>query len=78
MPRLARSERYDLTRESILGPQLVQVINNAQTVTEELLESLFRTLNIKDVKLFGRKDRRLDRGGATDRRHQGCHRRAMR
>lgn len=41
--------------ESILGPQLVQVINNAQTVTQELLETLFRTLNIKDVKLFGEK-----------------------
>lgn len=41
--------------ESILGPQLVQVINNSQTVTQELLETLFRNLNIKDVMLFGQK-----------------------
>jgi predicted PurR-regulated permease PerM len=41
--------------ESLLGPQLVQVINNSQTVTQKLLESLFNTLNVKDVKLFGQK-----------------------
>jgi predicted PurR-regulated permease PerM len=40
---------------SLLGPQLVQLINNAQTVTQKLLESLFGTLKIKDVQLFGQK-----------------------
>lgn len=41
--------------ESIIGPQLVQVINNSQTVTEKLLSSLITTLNLKDVRLFGEK-----------------------
>lgn len=41
--------------ESLIGPQLVQVINNSQKVTQELLETLFKNLNIKDVQLFGQK-----------------------
>ena len=41
--------------ESLLGPQLVQVINNSQRVVQELLETMFKNLNIKDVQLFGQK-----------------------
>lgn len=41
--------------ESIIGPQLVQVINNSQTVAQKLLDQIFKNLHIQDVQLFGQR-----------------------